>query len=86
MRPKGFNNRENDFTQLAIDGVSFNIVKSAINIGFKGTLLLDILNNLDSAEITCLLADPSRAGIIMPAEQREGEEVLMLLMPMMLND
>lgn len=58
----------------------------AINIGFKGTLLLDILNNLDSAEVQFELADPGRAGIITPAEQKEGEEVLMLLMPMMLND
>lgn len=57
-----------------------------INIGFKGTLLLDILGNLDSSEVVIELADPGRAGIIKPAEQKEGEEILMLLMPMMLND
>ena len=32
------------------------------------------------------LADPSRAGVIAPAEQEEKEDLLMLLMPMMLND
>ena len=32
------------------------------------------------------LADPSRAGIIVPAEQTENEDVLMLIMPMLLND
>jgi DNA polymerase-3 subunit beta len=58
----------------------------AINIGFKGTLLLDILGNLEGSEVNFELADPGRAGIITPAEQKEGEEILMLLMPMMLND
>lgn len=57
-----------------------------INIGFKGTLLLDILGNIESTEVAFQLADPSRAGLITPAEQKEGEELLMLLMPMMLND
>ena len=32
------------------------------------------------------MADPSRAGVIVPAEQEENEDLLMLLMPMMLND
>ena len=58
----------------------------AINIGFKGTLLLDILGNLESSEVVVELADPGRAGIIKPSVQKEGEEILMLLMPMMLND
>ena len=57
-----------------------------MNIGFKGTLLLDILGNLECNEVIFELADPGRAGIITPAEQKEGEEILMLLMPMMLND
>lgn len=57
-----------------------------MNIGFKGTLLLDILGNLEGNEICFELADPGRAGIITPSEQKEGEEILMLLMPMMLND
>lgn len=57
-----------------------------MNIGFKGTLLLDILGNLESSEVIFQLADPGRAGIITPAEQKEGEDILMLLMPMMLND
>ena len=57
-----------------------------INIGFKGTLLLDILGNIDSSEVVFQLADPGRAGLITPAEPKEGEDLLMLLMPMMLND
>ncbi|MCR5819659.1 MAG: DNA polymerase III subunit beta [Bacteroidaceae bacterium] len=58
----------------------------SLSIGFKGTLLLDILNNLESAEVLFELADPGRAGLIVPLEQKADEDLLMLLMPMMLND
>ena len=56
-----------------------------MEIGFKSTFLIDILNNIPSDEVIIELADPSRAGVITPAEQEENEELLMLLMPMMLN-
>ena len=85
-------------SKLTVSGQDVNYATSAeerivceydspkMNIGFKGTLLLDILGNIDSDEVVFQLADPGRAGIITPAEQKEGEEILMLLMPMMLND
>ena len=57
-----------------------------MNIGFKSTFLIDILNNISSQEVVLELADPSRAGVIVPVEQNEDEDLLMLLMPMMLND
>lgn len=57
-----------------------------MNIGFKGTLLVELLNNLEDEEVIFRLADPSRAGIIVPAQQEENTEIVMLLMPMMLND
>ncbi len=75
-----------DFSTSAEERLSCDYNSPAINIGFKGTLLLDLLGNLDSTEVVFELADPGRAGIIKPAEQKEDEEVLMLLMPMMLND
>ena len=75
-----------DFSTSAEERLICEYESPAMNIGFKGTLLLDILNNLDSNEVVFELADPGRAGIITPAEQKEGEEILMLLMPMMLND
>ena len=55
-------------------------------IGFKGTFLLELLNNLEGEEFVMQLSDPSRPGIIVPAEQGADESVLMLLMPMMLSD
>ncbi len=59
---------------------------NAMSIGFKSTFLIDILNNIASDEVVIELADPSRAGVIIPMEQAEDEDLLMLLMPMMLND
>ncbi|MBR8709275.1 DNA polymerase III subunit beta [Bacteroides pyogenes] len=57
-----------------------------MSIGFKSTFLIDILNNISAEEVVIELADPSRAGVIIPVEQEENEDLLMLLMPMMLND
>ena len=61
-------------------------VGAPMSICFKSTFLIDILNNITSPEVVFELADPSRAGVIVPIEQAEDEDLLMLLMPMMLND
>lgn len=55
-------------------------------IGFDAQSLSDVLSNLNCGEVTLELADPSRAGIVKPAEQPEGTDVLMLLMPMLVTD
>ncbi len=55
-------------------------------IGFSCHLLIEIVNVMDSERLTVQLADPSRPGIIVPADPVENEETLMLLMPMMLNE
>ena len=47
---------------------------------------MEILSNMESEEVTFKIADPSRAGIIEPTVQPENENVLMLIMPMLLND
>ena len=57
-----------------------------MSIGFKGSSLSEILNNLQGDEVQVELADPSRAGIIVPVSQPENQDVLMLIMPMLLND
>ena len=75
-----------DFSTSAEERIPCSYDGPMFNIGFKGTFLTDILNNLTSTEVIIELADPSRAGVIIPAEQDENEDTLMLLMPMMLND
>ena len=55
-------------------------------IGFKAPFLCEILATIESEEVQVELADPARAGLILPSENEENEELLMLLMPMLLND
>ena len=75
-----------DFSTSAKEQLSCEYNGSPISIGFKRSSLMEILSNLTSDNIIIQLADPSRAGIIVPAEQPENEDILMLIMPMLLND
>ncbi|MDD6891651.1 MAG: DNA polymerase III subunit beta [Bacteroidales bacterium] len=75
-----------DFSTSAEETIACQYDGNAMSIGFKSNFLIDILNNIPSTNIIIELADPSRAGVIVPEEQQEGEDLLMLLMPMMLND
>lgn len=75
-----------DFSTSAEETVACQYEGNPLSIGFKSTFLIDILNNISSQNVTIELADPSRAGLILPEEQDENEDLLMLLMPMMLND
>ena len=75
-----------DFSTSAEETQNCQYDGNDMSIGFKSTFLLDILNNISAGEVVIELADPSRAGVIIPAEQEEKEDLLMLLMPMMLND
>lgn len=75
-----------DFSTSAEETLICQYDGNPMSIGFKSTFLIDILNNIASQEVIVELADPSRAGVIVPVEQEENEDLLMLLMPMMLND
>ena len=75
-----------DFSTSAEEMVMCNYEGTELKIGFKATYLIEILNNMNSEEVVLELADPSRAGVIVPSENGEDENLLMLLMPMMLND
>ena len=75
-----------DFSTSAKEEIVCDYNGSTMNIGFKGSSLSEILNNLSSEEIVLELADPSRPCLIIPSEQPENEDVLMLIMPMLLND
>jgi DNA polymerase-3 subunit beta len=45
-----------------------------------------MLNASESDEVTIDLSTPTKAGILKPSNQGEGEELLMLVMPLMLNN
>ena len=75
-----------DFSTSAEEKLTCSYEGNAMSIGFKATFLMDILANINSQDVVIEVSDPSRAGVLVPAEQNENEELLMLLMPMMLND
>ncbi len=56
-----------------------------MEIGFNAKFLIEILSNLVSKNVTFELSAPNRAGLIIPVEQEENEDILMLVMPVMLN-
>lgn len=53
-----------------------------MTIGFKGAFFADILNNMECQELEISLADPVRSALFAPALKRDGEDEVMLLMPM----
>ena len=75
-----------DFATSAKEVITCEYAGQTMSIGFKGSSLSEILNNLQGDEVQVELADPSRAGIIVPVSQPENQDVLMLIMPMLLND
>lgn len=75
-----------DFLTSAEEVIPCQYNGNVMNIGFKAVFLIDILNNIPSSDVKIELSDPSRAGIILPVENEENEDMLTLLMPMMLND
>lgn len=75
-----------DFYTSAKESIVCDYNGNTMDIGFKGSSLLELLNNLNCEEVSLKLADPSRPCLILPSEQPEGQDILMLIMPMLLND
>ena len=77
---------ELDFSKSADESLLCDYNQTPMSIGFRGSFLLEVLNNIEAEDVLLKLAGPSRAGLILPVEQKETETVLMMLMPMMIND
>ncbi|MBQ2779825.1 MAG: DNA polymerase III subunit beta [Bacteroidaceae bacterium] len=75
-----------DFSTAAEESITCNYDSVPMNIGFRASLLIDMLNNIPGQDVVIELADPSRAGVIVPAEQGEKQELLMLLLPVMIAE
>lgn len=56
-----------------------------MEIGFNSNYLQEVLSNIDAEDAVFYFSSPNRAGVVMPAEQDEDEDILMLIMPVMLN-
>jgi DNA polymerase III subunit beta len=75
-----------DFSISAYERIKCQYEGDEIEIGFKSVFLLEILANIASQDVMIELADPTRAGLFLPAvTENKAEDLLMLLMPMMIN-
>ena len=75
-----------DFSNEANERLSCEHDGEDIEIGFNAKFLVEMLGNLNSKEVSLKFSAPNRAGLILPAEQDENEDILMLVMPVMLNN
>ncbi|MFW5656427.1 MAG: DNA polymerase III subunit beta [Bacteroidota bacterium] len=76
-----------DFSISAYERLNCQYDGDEMEMGFKSVFLIEILANLSSTDVRLEMSDPSRAGIIVPAEKdNPDEDVLMLLMPMMVGN
>ena len=74
-----------DFSISAVERLNCEYEGEEIEIGFKSTFLQEILSNISTGDVKVEMSDPTRAGLLLPAENEEDEDMLMLLMPMMIN-
>ncbi len=75
-----------DFANEANERLACEHNGADIEIGFNAKFLVEMLGNCENKEITLQLSAPNKAGIILPSEQEENEDILMLIMPVMLNN
>ncbi len=76
-----------DFANEGHESLKCSYIGEDMEIGFNSKFLVEMVSNLESDEITIEMSAPNRAGIIVPSQKANpGEDVLMLVMPVMLNN
>ena len=75
-----------DFSNEATEQLSCNYDGETMNIGFNAKFLVEMLSVLDSENVTLELSAPNKAGILLPGEKKDNEELLMLVMPVMMGN
>lgn len=75
-----------DFSNEATEQLTCSYDGAPLNIGFNARFLVEMLGILDSEEVKIEMSSATRAGILLPTEEAEGEEILMLVMPVMLSN
>ncbi|MCU0383618.1 MAG: DNA polymerase III subunit beta [Cyclobacteriaceae bacterium] len=74
-----------DFSNEANERLSCEHEGEDIEIGFNAKFLIEMLNNIDSDQIKLTMSAPNKAGVILPVDKDKTEDILMLVMPVMLN-
>jgi DNA polymerase-3 subunit beta len=74
-----------DFSNEANERLSCEHEGEDIEIGFNAKFLIEMLTNLDTDQIKLNMSASNKAGVIFPSEKEKGEDILMLVMPVILN-
>jgi DNA polymerase-3 subunit beta len=75
-----------DFSNEANERLTCSYDGEDMEIAFNSRFLMEMLNNIDTTEVRLEMSEPSRAGLLMPAHSdNEHEDILMLVMPVMVN-
>ncbi|MDE7160742.1 MAG: DNA polymerase III subunit beta [Muribaculaceae bacterium] len=78
----GLASQDLDYSTQASERVMCGYEGNPMTIGFNAQYMMEVLGNLKGDTIIIRLSDPARPGLFVPAEQNEGEDVVMLQMPM----
>jgi DNA polymerase-3 subunit beta len=74
-----------DFANEANERLTCSYEGEDMEIGFNAKFLIEMLDHLESDEVTLRMSAPNRAGLIVPNDKEDDEDILMLVMPVMLN-
>jgi DNA polymerase-3 subunit beta len=75
-----------DFSNEASERLTCSYEGEDMEIGFNARFIVEMLSNLDAEQVSLEMSAPNRAGIIRPLDSTDdSEDVLMLVMPIMLN-
>ncbi|MBL7851271.1 MAG: DNA polymerase III subunit beta, partial [Cyclobacteriaceae bacterium] len=74
-----------DFSNEANERLACEHEGEDIEIGFNARFMIEMLSNLDTEQIKLNMTAPNKAGVILPIEKDKNEDILMLVMPVMLN-
>lgn len=74
-----------DFENEAQEKLKCQYTGEDLEIGFNSKYLSEMISAIDSTELKLEMSQPNRAGVLTPMVTDEGEQILMLVMPMMLN-
>jgi DNA polymerase-3 subunit beta len=76
-----------DYSNSAEERLECDYQGDDMQIGFNSRFLIEMLNNMECNEVKLSMSLPNRAGLLTPLDHTvEGEDVTLLVMPVMLND
>jgi DNA polymerase III subunit beta len=74
-----------DYSNEATERLACDYDGEEMEIGFNAKFMVEMLGNLDSRMVSLEMSAPNRAGLLLPTEKGDSEDILMLVMPVMLN-